>query len=99
MKGAKLLRGSSADGILLTLIKFVTIFLGLSVGATATAATFLEVKTLMIMAMGVVAFGFGTLGLARIEAKFLEGNDRSLRNLVGTGLPDAAYPRPTCGYT
>ncbi|MBQ4565118.1 MAG: oligosaccharide flippase family protein [Oscillospiraceae bacterium] len=29
MKGAKLLRGSSADGVLLTLIKFVTIFLGL----------------------------------------------------------------------
>ena len=44
------------------LMNIVTIFLGISVGATATAATFLSPKTLAIMGMGVVAFGFGTAG-------------------------------------
>ena len=44
------------------LMNIVTIFLGVSVGATATAATFLSPKTLAIMGMGVVAFGFGTAG-------------------------------------
>ncbi len=44
------------------LINIVTIFLGVSVGATATAASFLSPRTLMIMAMGVIAFGFGTVG-------------------------------------
>ena len=38
------------------LMNIVTIFLGISVGATATAATFLSPKTLAIMGMGVVAF-------------------------------------------
>ena len=42
------------------LMNIVTIFLGVTVGATATAATFLQVKTLAIIAMGVVAFGMGT---------------------------------------
>ena len=44
------------------LMNIVTIFLGFTVGATATATTFLSVQTLEIMAMGIVAFGFGTAG-------------------------------------
>ena len=44
------------------LINIVTIFLGLSVGATATASAFLNVQTLGILAMGVIAFMFGTAG-------------------------------------
>jgi len=39
------------------LMNIVTIFLGISVGATATAETFLKLETLKIIAMGVVAFG------------------------------------------
>lgn len=42
------------------LINMVTIVLGLSVGATANVTTFLNVKTLAIIALGVVAFGVGT---------------------------------------
>ncbi len=42
------------------LMNIVTIFLGISVGATATAETFLKLETLKIIAMGVVAFGIGT---------------------------------------
>ena len=42
------------------LMNIVTIFLGVTVGATATADTFLKVETLKIIAMGIVAFGIGT---------------------------------------
>lgn len=44
------------------LMNIVTIFLGISVGATATAENFLNMQTLAILAMGIVAFGFGTAG-------------------------------------
>lgn len=42
------------------LMNIVTIFLGITVGATATAANFLSVKTLLIMALGLIAFSAGT---------------------------------------
>ena len=44
------------------LMNIVTIFLGITVGATATASTFLAWDTIKIIVMGVVAFGFGTAG-------------------------------------
>ncbi len=52
------------------LMNIVVIFLGLSVGATATGATFLNVKTLMILAMGIIAFGLGSAG-GVLLAKFM----------------------------
>ena len=76
------------------LINIVTIFLGLSVGATATAATFLEPRTLMIMAMGVVAFGFGTAGgvlLAKFMNLFLKEKINPLIGSAGvSAVPMAA---------
>ncbi len=44
------------------LMNIVTIFLGISVGATATAHTFLQWRTIAIIVLGVLAFGFGTGG-------------------------------------
>lgn len=44
------------------IINIVTIFLGISVGATASAKTFLDAKTLLIIALGLVAFCFSTFG-------------------------------------
>ena len=44
------------------LMNIVTIFLGVSVGATAKAETFLTPQTLKIIAMGLAAFAFGTVG-------------------------------------
>ena len=44
------------------LINIITIMLGLTVGATATAESFLSVKTLLIIAIGLTAFIFGTVG-------------------------------------
>ena len=52
------------------LMNIVVIFLGLSVGATATGATFLNIKTIMILSMGIVAFSMGTAG-GVLLAKFM----------------------------
>ena len=52
------------------LMNIVTIFLGISVGATATASTFLALDTLLIIAMGIVAFVCGTAG-GVLLAKFM----------------------------
>lgn len=44
------------------LMNIVTIFLGVTVGATATASSFLSASTLGIVALGLVAFIFSTCG-------------------------------------
>ena len=44
------------------LMNIITILLGISVGATATAEVFLQGKTLLIIALGLFAFCFGTVG-------------------------------------
>ena len=43
-------------------MNIITIFLGVTVGATATGAVFLDVKTLIIIGLGLFAFCFGTAG-------------------------------------
>ncbi len=76
------------------LINIVTIFLGVSVGATATGATFLSGRTLAIMVMGVVAFGFGTAGgvlLAKFMNLFLKEKINPLIGSAGvSAVPMAA---------
>lgn len=44
------------------LMNIVTIFLGVTVGATATGANFLTWSTIKIVVMGLAAFCFGTMG-------------------------------------
>jgi sodium ion-translocating decarboxylase beta subunit len=44
------------------LANLVTLLLGITIGSTMTAADFLNVKTLLIMVMGLVAFIFDTAG-------------------------------------
>lgn len=44
------------------MMNIITIFLGTTVGATANAETFLNAKTLGIILLGLIAFGFGTAG-------------------------------------
>lgn len=68
------------------LMNIVTVFLGLSVGATATAATFLSWGTIKIIVLGVVAFGvataFGVL-VAKLMNLFLpEG--KKINPLIGS---------------
>jgi oxaloacetate decarboxylase beta subunit len=45
-----------------SLIDIVTIFLGIAVGATMDAAHFLTYRTILILALGAVAFCFSTAG-------------------------------------
>ena len=76
------------------LMNIVSIFLGVSVGATATGATFLSPKTLMILGMGIVAFGFGTAGgvlLAKFMNLFLKEKINPLIGSAGvSAVPMAA---------
>jgi len=76
------------------LINIVTIFLGVSVGATATGATFLSLQTIKIMVMGVVAFSFGTAGgvlLAKFMNLFLKEKINPLIGSAGvSAVPMAA---------
>lgn len=52
------------------LMNIVTIFLGISVGATATVSAFFNLQTLGILLLGVIAFSFGTAG-GVLLAKFM----------------------------
>ena len=76
------------------LINIVTIFLGVSVGATATGTTFLSLQTIKIMLMGVVAFSFGTAGgvlLAKFMNLFLKEKINPLIGSAGvSAVPMAA---------
>jgi len=83
------------------LMNIVTIFLGISVGATATASTFLNPLTLCIIAMGVVAFGMGTAG-GVLLAKFMNLFSKNKINpLIGSAgvsaVPMAARVSQTVG--
>ena len=91
------------------LMNIVTIFLGISVGATATAETFLtaeafiNVQTLSILVLGVLAFALGTAGgllLAKFMNLFLpEG--KKMNPLIGSAgvsaVPMAARVSQTVG--
>ena len=51
-----------SDTVQNALMNIVTVFLGISVGATTAASSFLNIKTLMIIALGLTAFAFSTIG-------------------------------------
>ncbi|MBQ6358863.1 MAG: sodium ion-translocating decarboxylase subunit beta [Clostridia bacterium] len=76
------------------LCNIVTIFLGISVGATATAQSFLQVQTLLIVVLGVFAFAGGTAGgvlLAKVMNLFLKEKINPLIGSAGvSAVPMAA---------
>jgi oxaloacetate decarboxylase beta subunit len=76
------------------LMNIVTIFLGITVGATATAEAFLNVQTLMILSVGIVAFGMGSAGgvlLAKFMNLFLKEKINPLIGSAGvSAVPMAA---------
>jgi oxaloacetate decarboxylase beta subunit len=83
------------------LMNIVVIFLGLSVGATATAGSFLNLETLMILSMGIVAFGMGSAGgvlLAKFMNLFLKEKINPLIGSAGvSAVPMAARVSQTVG--
>lgn len=76
------------------LMNIVVIFLGLSVGATATGASFLNLQTIMILVMGIVAFGLGSGGgvlLAKLMNVFSKEKINPLIGSAGvSAVPMAA---------
>ena len=76
------------------LMNIVTIFLGISVGATATADAFLNWQTLGILLLGVIAFSFGTAGgvlLAKFMNLFVKDKINPLIGSAGvSAVPMAA---------
>ncbi|MBQ8684881.1 MAG: sodium ion-translocating decarboxylase subunit beta [Clostridia bacterium] len=76
------------------LMNTVTIFLGVSVGCKAYGGTFLQVETLMIIGLGLVAFCFGTVGgllMGRIMCKLSKGKINPLIGSAGvSAVPMAA---------
>ncbi|MBQ3138509.1 MAG: sodium ion-translocating decarboxylase subunit beta [Ruminococcus sp.] len=51
-----------SDTVQNALMNIVTVFLGISVGATTAADSFLNLKTLLIIVLGLTAFAFSTVG-------------------------------------
>ncbi|MBU5308160.1 sodium ion-translocating decarboxylase subunit beta [Clostridioides mangenotii] len=76
------------------LMNIVTIFLGLSVGASAKAEIFLSAQTLKIFVLGVIAFGIGTAAgviCAKIMNKFTKEKINPLIGAAGvSAVPMAA---------
>lgn len=79
----------------------VVIFLGVTVGAKASADAFLRVETLMIIALGLVAFAIGTAAgviLGKIMCKLSGGKINPLIGSAGvSAVPMAARVSQTVG--
>ncbi len=76
------------------LMNIITIFLGLTVGATATASSFLRIQTLMIIALGLVAFCISTASgvlFGKLMCKLTGGKINPLIGSAGvSAVPMAA---------
>lgn len=83
------------------LMNITTIMLGISVGATATADAFLNLKTLAILCIGILAFGLGTAGgvlLAKLMNVFSKEKINPLIGSAGvSAVPMAARVSQTVG--
>ena len=83
------------------LMNITTIMLGISVGATATADAFLNLKTLAILCIGILAFGLGTAGgvlLAKLMNVFSKEKINPLIGSAGvSAVPMAARVSQTLG--
>ena len=76
------------------LMNIITIFLGFSVGCTTNAATFLNIQTVEIIVLGIVAFGVGTAGgviLGKVMCAVTHGKINPLIGSAGvSAVPMAA---------
>lgn len=83
------------------LINIITIFLGITVGATATADKFLTTQTLAILALGIVAFSFGTASGVLLAKLMNKLSKTSINPLIGSAgvsaVPMAARVSQTVG--
>ena len=105
MLGNLLKESGVADRLVKTasneLINIITIFLGVTVGATATAENFLSASTLKIILMGLVAFCFSTAGgvlFGKLMCVLTKGKVNPLIGSAGvSAVPMAARVSQTVG--
>lgn len=83
-----------SDTVQNALMNIVTVFLGVTVGATAVAENFLRLETLKIIGLGLVAFIFSTIGgllLGKLMYKLSGGKINPLIGSAGvSAVPMAA---------
>ena len=83
------------------LMNIVTIFLGISVGATTVADRFLNLQTIEIIVLGLLAFSFSTVGgllLGKLLCKLTHGRINPLIGSAGvSAVPMAARVSNTVG--
>ena len=76
------------------LMNIITLFLGISVGATTVATRFLSLQTLFIVALGLIAFSFSTVGgllVGKLMCKLSGGKINPLIGSAGvSAVPMAA---------
>ena len=66
------------------LMNIITIFLGFSVGCTTNAATFLNIQTVEIIVLGIVAFGVGTAGGVLLGKVMCVATHGKINPLIGS---------------
>ena len=93
--------GRLADTVQNALMNIVTLFLGISVGATAKGEAFLQLDTIYIIALGLFAFAFATVGgllLGKLMSKLSKGKINPLIGAAGvSAVPMAARVANTVG--
>ncbi|MBE6857017.1 MAG: sodium ion-translocating decarboxylase subunit beta [Ruminococcus sp.] len=83
-----------SDTVQNALMNIVTVFLGISVGATMVASNFLKLQTLFIVGLGLAAFAFSTVGgllVGKLMCKLSGGKINPLIGSAGvSAVPMAA---------
>lgn len=67
-----------------SLMNIVTLFLGISVGATTVATRFLTFKTIAIVVLGVIAFSFSTIGGLLVGKLMYKLSGGKINPLIGS---------------
>ena len=66
------------------LMNIVTLFLGISVGATMVGSRFLEIRTIYIVVLGLVAFSFSTVGGLLVGKLMYKLSGGKINPLIGS---------------
>lgn len=90
-----------SDTVQNALMNIVTVFLGISVGATTVASSFLSLRTLYIVGLGLLAFCFSTVGGLLVGKLMYKLSGGKINPLIGSAgvsaVPMAARVSQTEG--
>jgi oxaloacetate decarboxylase beta subunit len=93
--------GRLSDTVQNALMNIVTVFLGISVGATTVASSFLTLQTLYIIVLGLLAFCFSTIGGLLVGKLMYKLSGGKINPLIGSAgvsaVPMAARVSQTVG--